>query len=361
MKKKQNDFEGELYRKLFNVFEKNYEIIKRSRPTVSKNSAGYNIWDVYDKNSFDLTQLFVGAQGTLGMMTNATIRLVKKPKHRRLGLVFLKDWKKVPKIVNVIKPFEPDCIEVFDDATLKLAIRFFPEIARRAENHNIFKLAKEFIPEMIIGMKMLGLPKLVFLIEIVEHSEKEADKKLDELSEKIKQFKVYQHLVRKDKDAEKYWIIRRESFQLLRGHIKEKRTAPFIDDIIVRPEHLPTVLPGVLEILKEHKIKATLAGHAGDGNFHIIPLMDLHKKQNIDKIPIVSDKVYDLVLKYKGSITAEHNDGLIRSPYLQKMYGEKVFGIFKEIKNILDPQNIFNPRKKIGSSMDYAIKHIDHK
>lgn len=362
-KKTQHNFEGDIYGALHNIFEDNYELIQNSRPDVSKNSAGYNIWDVYDKEtgSFDATQLFVGAQGTLGLMANASVRLIKKPTHRRLAVLFLKNWDNVPRIVNELQPLDPESMEVFDDETLKLAIRFFPDIARRAQGQNMFKLAKEFLPDFFIGVKMLGLPKLVILVEIVEHDKQEADRKLDELSQKIEKFKVQKHIVREEKKAEKYWIVRRESFQLLRTHIQNKRTAPFIDDIIVKPEFLPEFLPKVLGILKDHNIKATLAGHAGDGNFHIIPLMDLSKKSELEKIPVVSDKVYDLVIQYKGSITAEHNDGLIRSPYLQQMYGEQVFDIFKQIKNIFDPHNIFNPGKKIGSSMEYALEHIDHK
>ena len=85
-------------------------------------------------------------------------------------------------------------------------------------------------------------------------------------------------------------------------------------------------------MLKQYSIKATLAGHAGDGNFHIIPLMNLEDPRERAKIPIVSEKVYDIVLQYGGSITAEHNDGLIRSPYLQKMYGKDMYKIFQEVK-----------------------------
>ena len=102
----------------------------------------------------------------------------------------------------------------------------------------------------------------------------------------------------------------------------------------------------------------TIAGHPGDGNFHIIPLMDLSDEKSRQIIPELSEKVYDLVLKHGGSITAEHNDGLIRTPYLEKMYGKEVCGLFEEVKRIFDPQNIFNPGKKVGGSIDYASKHI---
>ena len=161
-------------------------------------------------------------------------------------------------------------------------------------------------------------------------------------------------------DIQKYWTIRRESFNLLRKHVKGRKTAPFIDDIIVKPEHLPQFLPELNIILDEYKnyMIYTIAGHPGDGNFHIIPLMNLSDEKSRNIIPELSAKVYDLVLKYGGSITAEHNDGLIRTPYLEKMYGKEVYVLFERVKKIFDPQNIFNPGKKVGGSLDYTMKHI---
>lgn len=359
-KRRQEDFEGDIHRRVHDLLEKNYDTIQAARPDVTKNSAGYALWDVYNRDTFDLTQLFVGAQGTLGFVTEAILRLIEPPKHRRLAVLFLKDWKRVPEVVNALLPLDPESMEVFDDATMKLALRFFPEIARRTQGHNMFSLAVQFIPEFFIGVRMLGLPKLVMLVELAEKSEAEADRKLEEVHRAAKKLGVIHRLVRAEDAAEKYWIIRRESFALLRKHVGDKRTAPFVDDFIVRPEFLPEVLPRILAILKRYKIGATLAGHAGDGNFHIIPLMDLSKKEEQEKIQPVSDAVYDIVLAHEGSTTAEHNDGIIRTPYLEKMYGEEVYNIFKEVKQIFDPLNIFNPGKKIGGTTEYAVKHINH-
>ena len=136
---------------------------------------------------------------------------------------------------------------------------------------------------------------------------------------------------------------------------------PFIDDFAVEPKHLPEFLPKLYALLKKHGIKPTLAGHAGDGNFHIIPLMDLHKKKERDKIPIVLSKFVTLVLQYKGTITAEHNDGLIRTPFVKKQYGSKIVKLFEEVKDAFDPKGIFNPGKKVRASMKYAMKHIQPK
>jgi FAD/FMN-containing dehydrogenase len=188
------------------------------------------------------------------------------------------------------------------------------------------------------------------------------------LVEKIEHFKLKAHITKNKAEANKYWDIRRESFALLRKHVKGMRTAPFIDDIIVRPEFLPKFLPELNSILSTYDLTYTLAGHAGDGNFHIIPLMDFSRPDTAKIIMELSDKVYDLVIRYHGSITAEHNDGLIRTPYLKKMYGDEIIKIFTRIKEIFDPKNIFNPGKKIateksGGTKEYIAEHIavEHK
>ena len=162
-------------------------------------------------------------------------------------------------------------------------------------------------------------------------------------------------------EALKYWEIRRESFNMLRKHVQGRRTAPFIDDIIVKPEYLPEFLPKIESILKEYKLIYTIAGHAGNGNFHIIPLMDLESPFGADQILEISQKVYDLVLSYKGSITAEHNDGIVRTPYLEQMYGKEIYNLFIKTKNIFDPENIFNPGKKVGGSKKYLHDHVIRK
>jgi FAD/FMN-containing dehydrogenase len=122
-------------------------------------------------------------------------------------------------------------------------------------------------------------------------------------------------------------------------------------------------LPKLDEIVSGYgdKMISTLAGHAGDGNFHVIPLMDLTDPKSVKIIPEIADKVYGLVLSFKGSITAEHNDGLIRSPYLAKMYGEKIVKIFGEVKDIFDPLGIFNPGKKVHADLKYAMSRVKPK
>jgi len=359
-KKSQDDFEGSIYRKIYQIVEDNFDIIQKAKPSVSKNSAGYFLWDIWDREYFDLTQLFVGSQGTLGLITEVELGLVEKEKYSRLVVVFLDDLGKMTKFVQTALKYKPESLETFDNNTLKLALRFFPDIAKKIGAGNFFSLMFSFMSEGIAMIKNLGLPKFIVLVELTGDDEGEIDGRVKKLRDELKPLGVYTKAAKVGMDTEKYWVMRRESFNLLRHKVKDKMATPFIDDIIVDPSHLPEFLPKLYNILKEHNIAPTLAGHAGSGNFHIIPLMDLSREEEREKIPQVADRVYDLVLEYGGSITAEHNDGLIRSPYLEKMYGKEIYGLFEKVKEIFDPQNIFNPGKKVGGNLEYAMKHIKH-
>jgi len=290
-------------------------------------------------------------------VTKAKIRLVPVKKKSKLFVIFMRDLSHLSELVNEILPFEPESLESYDDATMKLAVKFFPEMLKTMKATNFFKLMLSFIPEA--GMILTGgLPKLILLVEFSGDSDDEIDIKMKELKEKIEHFRFKTHIAQTESESEKYWTIRRESFNLLRKHIHGRRTAPFVDDVVVQPKYLPEFLPKMRKILDDYKLVYTIAGHAGNGNFHIIPLMDMKDRKNVDVIMEVSDKVYDLVVEYHGSITGEHNDGIIRTPYLGKMYNPETLEIFKEIKSIFDPQNILNPGKKVGVTLEYLKSHI---
>jgi FAD/FMN-containing dehydrogenase len=240
---------------------------------------------------------------------------------------------------------------------MKLAIRFFPDFLKSKGWWGMIKFMWSFWPEVFM-MSTFGMPKLILLVEFAGDSEKEIDERARALLPALKKFPFKVRTTRSQTESSKYWDIRRESFALLRKHVKDKHTAPFIDDIIVRPELLPEFLPKLDLILNKYPITYTIAGHAGNGNFHIIPLMDFSDSNTKDIIINLSQEVYTLVLEYKGSTNAEHNDGIIRSPFLIQMFGPKIYSLFEETKKIFDPLNIFNPGKKVGATKEYIKEHI---
>ena len=353
--------EGEIYRKMYDLITRNYDLLQAAKPKVSKNSAGYYLWNVWDKEKkvFDLTKLFTGAQGTLGLLAAATLKLVPAEKYSALTIAFLNDTSLIPEIVNTVLPHRPESFEGYDDNTLRLAIKFFPSFAKLMGARNIISLSWQFLPEFWMFIKG-GIPKLILQIEFAGNDQAEVRRQAEAIAKELKaKFKLAAKVAESDKEIRKYWLIRRESFNLLRHKIKDKHTAPFIDDIIVPPARLGEFLPELNKILADYpRLIYTIAGHIGDGNFHIIPLMNLENPKDREIIGLLGPRVYELVLKYGGSITAEHNDGLVRSPYLREMYGDKVYALFEETKRIFDPQDIFNPRKKVGGNFEFSAAHI---
>lgn len=356
---RQEDFEGKIYKQVYELCRDNYDLIKNAKPKVSKNSTGYNIWDVYDGKSgeFDLTKIFVGAQGTLGIMSKAEIKLIDAKKHSGLLVVYLNDMNILPKLINDVLAVKPESFEVFDDHTLALALKFMPQFIKLLGLRGTINMGLQFVPDLF-NFATRGLPKFTLLIEFDSDNPGEIKEKIENLQKHLSSYPVRMELAETDAQAQNFWTIRRESFNLLRKNVKNRHTAPFIDDFIINPPHLIEFFPRLVKILEDNKINYTIAGHMGDGNFHIIPLMDFKDKKEIAKIPVVEELVNNLVIEFGGSISAEHNEGMIRGHYIEKMYGTKMYKIFKEIKNIFDPQNIFNPHKKTDSNLEYSMSHI---
>ena len=361
-KKALDTFEGQLYRDVDWHIHESIDLIRREKPIVSKNSAGYGIWNVWDEehDTFDLTQLFVGSQGTLGLITEISFDLIKPKKHSRMLVMFLRK-RHMPvlgDLVNTVLAEKPESFESYDDKTFGVMLRVFPKLIKRLGG-NPFKVLKDFWPET----KMIltgGIPKLVLMAEFTGDSEEEVAHRALQAEALIHRHHpdVATHVTRDQEEGQKFWTIRRESFKLLRENIHGKHTAPFIDDISVRPEKLPEFLPKLYAIMDEYNLVFTIAGHIGDGNFHIIPLMDFSRPDFKEIIEELSDRVYALVGEYQGSITGEHNDGLIRTPYLGAMFSPEMLELFEKIKNIFDPDRIFNPHKKVDGDKELLFSSI---
>lgn len=361
-KMSQNDFEGNIYKQVFTLLESHYDAIQASRPKVSKDSTGYHLWDVWNRETgvFDLTKLIVGSQGTLGVITNANISLVNRPKHSGVLVCFMKDINVLGDVVNTVLKHKPATFESFDDNTLWLSFKFFFSFIDKLGFRLWFHTALQLIPDAFALLR--GIPKLVLMIEFTGASAQEVEQKIINMEEDLKQYNMlYMERDETEEKANKFWLMRRESFNLLRQKVKDKHTAPFIDDLVIPPSKLPEAWPRLRAIIKKYDLMATVAGHMGDGNFHIIPLMNIELESERAKFKPAMIEVNELVLKSGGSISGEHNDGLVRGPWLERMYGQEVFGYMKTVKHIFDPKNIFNPHKKTDANWDFSFSNIRKK
>jgi FAD/FMN-containing dehydrogenase len=361
-KLREQSYEGDIYRGMAKVVSdpENRKIITDATPNVGKNSSGYALWDIGDgTNTLNLARLMVGAQGTLGIITRIQFGLVQPKPYSSMVVMFLDSLSDLSVVVPEVLQHKPDSFESYDDHTFQLALHYFPEFAKRLGGGAV-AMGIAFLPEMMMFFTG-GIPKLILMAEFRADTQEECLGRAESLIADIKHKrpKERMRLARNAQESAKYWAIRHESFNLLRQKVHGKRTAPFIDDFVVPPETLTEFLPKLEEVLAGHDLIYTVAGHMGDGNFHIIPLIDPKRPDLEALIAELSHTVYDLVLAHGGSISGEHNDGIVRTPYVEKMFGPEMTKLFAEVKALFDPLGIFNPGKKVATPTSGALAQLD--
>lgn len=358
-KKALQTLEGKLYREMDALLTEHAATIEEHRPKVSKNAAGYALWNIRDAKTgtVNFAKLICGSQGTLALWTRAKLALVPNEPSRALVAIFVNDTNLLPEIVSRILPLNPESFESYDEHTFKLAIKFLPEMLFHVGLRKAISLGIRFIPDALTAISG-GVPKMVLLAEFSEADSETALRAAKEAKRILADLPIRTHLAKNERAAQKYWIVRRESFRLLRKNLRGLAAAPFIDDFVVPPSSYAEFLPKLSALLNEYKDRFiyTIAGHIGNGNFHIIPLMDLGKPEVRDVILELSPKVYRLVIEHGGSTTGEHNDGIIRTPFLTELFGAQMTALFAKTEHLFDPNDIFNPGKKVGGT----VADIEH-
>lgn len=347
-----NDLESSIYRQVVSMVEKYQALISAHHPPVSKNSSGYALWRVWDqdRDTFNLSQLLIGSQGTLGIMSRAGVRLVHEKPHRTLLVAYVRDWAELPALINQVLPFDPEILEAYDEQTLRVAMKYSAGLAKSIDV-SVLRMWMMFGRERKYRRKFNQLPPLTLLIELAEDEVAILNKKIIDIQTLMQSKNLLCRPISKKTEYNKYWAIRRESYKLLKDHSPGKTAAVFIEDFCVNPDKLGSFFPKLINLLNEHGIQATIAGHAGNGNFHVIPLMDFSNQAEREKIIPVMQRVHDLIWEHGGTITAEHNDGILRTPFVEEQFGSDMYKLFREVKRIFDPNNIFNPGKKVGGSL----------
>lgn len=360
VKMNQNDFEGKLYQKIYQLVEDNYDLVKNARPSVHKNTMGYNLWTVWDRETgiFDMTQLFTGSQGTLGVITDIKITAVPKAKHSGLLLIYLTNLKQLGDIIPAVMSHNPATFEGFDDITFNLGIKHFRTLKKQLG-------LKEWAKQQLLLLSTVAkfkshLPNMLLMVEFDGSTPEEIYDKIVNLQEDLaeRHFNVRVEIEEDEAASAPFWSIRHAALLFLHNQVHGKYAATFIDDMAVLPKYTSEFLSKVRKIIRKYKLPATIQGHFGDGNFHIIPLMDIGDPAEHLKLEPAMHELVPVVLKYGGTLAGEHNDGMVRGPWLPAMFGDEMYELFKDVKEIFDPHYIFNPNKKTDASWDFSMSHI---
>lgn len=336
-KKGLTSMEGDIYRQIDAIIEDNGEVIRqyRSDIQVSKNSVGYAIDEVKSRDgSFDLTPLFVGSQGTLGMVSEAIIRLAPySPASTLLAMTF-SSAREMVEAVEKLRPLRPSAMEMIDEQLI--------EFIRKTHGNDI--LAPVF------GDNAENISYILFA-EFDEYNEK-ANVKLSKRAQKAVSGLAGQIVVASDfGSVEKLWAIRHSVATITSYDKAGKAALPVIEDAIVPVDKLEDCLLRVRQLFASHHLECAVWGHAGDANIHVQPLLDLKKLQDRQKIFKLMDDYYRMIISMGGSIAAEHNDGRLRAPYVALQVGEAMADVFAQIKQACDPYGILNPGVKTATSL----------
>jgi FAD/FMN-containing dehydrogenase len=335
-------FEGDIYRSMTTLLKNNRQLIKARHPRVTKNAAGYALWELWDQQEqiFNLGRLFIGAQATLGIVSEATLKLVDKSPHQQMIVCAIDSINQLTDIVRTIVHHGASICETFDHHTYELAQEKYPKDAENAYFAN--------------GKHMV-------VYGIFEGDTKEQAEILAGQAKNIIEQSLHASVYWVDTPDIKssYQAIRRYSYKMLKDMNSDtKKAMPFIEDTIVPLEHYGEFVSALEAILGDYDMTYTYAGHIGEGSIRLIPLVNRNPKTINDVIELES-RVNDLVFAFRGSISVDHNDGIIRTPYLAQQYGEEMVALFKEVKNIFDPLDIFNRGKKVNGTLEFARAHID--
>jgi len=340
-KKRQPDFEGHLYRQITRLLEENAHTIAAHHPRTVKNAAGYALWELWDAHQqvFNLGRLFIGAQGTLGIITEAELKLVKPGAYRRMIVTPIGDLGKLAEVVKTSLRYDPMTCETFDHFTYEFAEKYYPEDAERAH---------------------VARGKHMVILSMFESDEQQrADVIAGQAKEMLERLGHETFWIDDPAVGESFLTIRRKSFKMLLDHpLEHTRAQAFLEDTIVPLENYGAFLGELEAILKEYNMTYTYAGHIGAGSIRLVPLADMEADGASQRIMELEAKVNDLVISYGGSISADHNDGIIRTPFLEKQFGAEMTSLFGEVKTLFDPNGIFNAGKKVGGTYEFALSHI---
>lgn len=350
-KKGLTTFEGKVYRELDGLIDDNKELINIiASKAVTKNSAGYALHLVKSKNSFDLTPLFVGSQGTLGIITRITLKTAPYNPRTSITAAYFDDLFKASEGMSQAKQLEPSAIEVVDSNLLDLVAKNNPA------------LLPDSLPR--------PFPKIVALIEFDDAKAKVQKVKLKKLKLILSTTASDYDVATSENEREELWKIRHSAAVLALSGVGSAKAVPIVEDGVVPPAKLSEYIEKTYQLFKRHNLEIAIWGHGGDANLHMQPFFDLATMGDRQRLFKLADDYYKMLADLGGSSSGEHGDGRLRAPYLPGVYGEETYALFEQVKRIFDPHNILNTGVKFSRDKvklqqmlrtEYSMEHLyDH-
>jgi anaerobic glycerol-3-phosphate dehydrogenase C subunit len=329
-----------IYRVMPDLLKQYRKPMEEEKPFTMKNSSGYDLWRLQGNGLLDLTSLFVGSEGTLGIISEAKLRLMPLSGKALGGLIYFDNLDHVGTATQKILELSPAMLEVIERQILDLARKQKAEL-------------KPYLPE--------GIEAILF-VEFQDENEEQLRQKFKEVERKLidqEKLAVDLKVAKDNKDMAMLEKVRSVSGPILNKIKGPKKPIAFIEDATVHPNYLSQYIKALRDLFKKFEVDASIYGHAGDGNLHLMVFLDLTREDEVKKMVSLAEACYDLVLTLKGTISGEHGDGRLRTFYLKKQY-PNLYPAMVEIKKLFDPENILNPGCIVGGDQNPLSQHLKY-
>ncbi len=332
-----------IYQAIRQILQQHHQQIRQRFPKILRRVSGYNLdrlLNAWESGQLNLAELVAGSEGTLALIQEAYVKLVKKPRFRGLLVPHFSSIQAALESLEACLAIQPSAVELMDEMILSLARQ---------------NLALQRRMELIEGT-----PAALFMVEVAGDDPVELGSKLDKLERQLRGKPGVTALVRTLDEAQRepLWRLRESGLPLLMGLPGDRKPVTFVEDTAVSPKKLPGFVKAFQQIMTEHGTHGAIYGHASVGCLHIRPVLDLHQQSDLQTMRKISTAVTELVIQYEGSLSGEHGDGLARSEWLPKLFGNDIYQAFRQIKQVADPDGLMNPGKIVDAPpMDQQLRY----
>ncbi len=334
----EGDRRQRLVQQVAQVVRNNESLIASHWPRTSTTCAGYRVNDVLRDNRLHLARLLTGSEGTLALVTEATLRCVPCPAAVSAALLFFERLEAAARGALVVAELGAAACDLLDRRLVSIAreldVRYDTLIPQRAEAVLLIEFHGENRAEVWSQAQAA-------ITRVQRHARLAFDSQI----------------ATDEEDVAIFWGLAHRALDGLHVVPGMQRPQPFVDDIALPLDRLPQALVEIQNLLKQYAITSSFYAHAGQGQLHLKPFLDLSDPKDVAKMKPLATALYDLTCQYGGTISGEHGDGLSRSWYLRRQFGP-AYRVFRQIKDVFDPDAILNPGKIVAPPAAQATDNL---